>query len=194
VSEKLHPHPLELVGQRRSNRPTGQRYPQLSRVRNIASASTQTGHPSLSSFASGTQSKHRCILEKKPFLCMSHNSRIRQYMLSEFFHKDAIPLWWPSPPVSLSKDRQRINISVGDIGAFNDNGGFDVFFNVFLSEEENNGYGLRIYRAISLPFHPGHSIGISMSRWTFFPDRIMKVIMVILNRTLIIQIHQKENT
>ena len=59
-------------------------------------------------------------------------------MLSDFFFvKEVVPLWWPSPALNASESLHKLNISVGDIGAFNDYGGFDVFFNIFLSAEEN---------------------------------------------------------
>lgn len=59
-------------------------------------------------------------------------------MRSELFHnRKVIPLWWPSPAISLPEKFQEKNICVGDIGAFNDEGGFEVLFNIFLSPSEN---------------------------------------------------------
>ncbi len=51
---------------------------------------------------------------------------------SEFFpYKTVIPLWWPSER----------NICIGDIGSFNNEGGFEILFNIFLSAGDNAAHG-----------------------------------------------------
>jgi hypothetical protein len=66
-------------------------------------------------------------------------------MRSELFHnKKVIPLWSPSPGINLHEKFQETNICVGDIGAFNDDGVFEVLFNIFLSAIDNIAHGFSV--------------------------------------------------
>jgi len=64
---------------------------------------------------------------------------IQGYMHSDFFYSvHSIALWNPSPTQSHDRpDLRRRNIQVGDVGYFNKDGGFDILFNVFLTEQQN---------------------------------------------------------
>jgi len=67
------------------------------------------------------------------------------YMQSElFYNENVIPLWSPSPGMNSPEKFQETNICVGDIGAFNDEGGFDVLFNIFLSSVDNTAHGFSV--------------------------------------------------
>lgn len=50
-----------------------------------------------------------------------------------------IPLWNPSPPVTVGAEPQawKLHAQIGDVGYFNDQGGFSTLFNVFESVEQN---------------------------------------------------------
>jgi hypothetical protein len=66
-------------------------------------------------------------------------------MRSELFsNRKVIPLWWPSPAINLPEKFRETNIRVGDIGAFNDEGGFEVLFNIFLSAIDNIANGFSV--------------------------------------------------
>ncbi|PPQ90256.1 hypothetical protein CVT25_013081 [Psilocybe cyanescens] len=54
-----------------------------------------------------------------------------------------IPLWDPYPNMNLDPKLQHKHCSLGDVGIFRNDGGFDVLFNVFLSKEENLGMQYR---------------------------------------------------
>ncbi len=55
---------------------------------------------------------------------------------SDLFHyKKVIPLWWPSPAIKIPE------ICVGDVGSFDDEGVFEVLFNIFLSANDNAAHG-----------------------------------------------------
>jgi hypothetical protein len=59
---------------------------------------------------------------------------VQAYMKSDFFVSNtAIPLWDPYPGVNSA--------SVGDVGFFTRDGGFEVLFNVFLTHTENKKLG-----------------------------------------------------
>ncbi|KAF8972487.1 hypothetical protein BDZ97DRAFT_836109 [Flammula alnicola] len=57
----------------------------------------------------------------------------------------AIPLWRPSPSLYNSRKNQTRhwgkNVYIGDVGVFNGDGGFDTYFNVFETKEENESRG-----------------------------------------------------
>ncbi|KAF8956736.1 hypothetical protein BDZ97DRAFT_1849668 [Flammula alnicola] len=61
------------------------------------------------------------------YMCASHlfSSRI------------AIPLWKPSPSLSKPTQNWRRNVYIGDVGFFNNDGGFETLFNVFETKEQN---------------------------------------------------------
>ncbi|KAF9473882.1 hypothetical protein BDN70DRAFT_899424 [Pholiota conissans] len=56
-----------------------------------------------------------------------------------FESRIAIPLWKPSPSLDSTHDVENWsrNIYIGDVGIFDDNGGFDTFFNIFESMGQN---------------------------------------------------------
>ncbi|KAF9475521.1 hypothetical protein BDN70DRAFT_772199, partial [Pholiota conissans] len=54
-----------------------------------------------------------------------------------FSSNSVIPLWSPSPGIELVPEEWKHHVNVGDVGFFNDEGGFDTLFNIFLSREEN---------------------------------------------------------
>ncbi|KAF8972440.1 hypothetical protein BDZ97DRAFT_1912964 [Flammula alnicola] len=61
------------------------------------------------------------------YMCASHlfSSRI------------VIPLWKPSPSLSKPTQNWRRNVYIGDVGFFNNDGGFETLFNVFETKEQN---------------------------------------------------------
>ncbi|KAJ3510783.1 hypothetical protein NLJ89_g4482 [Agrocybe chaxingu] len=68
--------------------------------------------------------------------------KVRTYMRSDFFVNNwSIALYMPSPGVNHNPRRTRKNIAVGDVGVFTLEGGFEVFFNIFMTEEINKQYG-----------------------------------------------------
>jgi len=68
------------------------------------------------------------------------SSNIKKYMRSDFFDsKFLIPLWKPSQGL-VSDDQQRHRnrvMRVGDVGYFNNEGGFEVLFNIFNTAQQN---------------------------------------------------------
>ena len=85
-------------------------------------------------------------------------------MRSELFpNRNVIPLWWPSPAISLPPKFRETNIRVGDIGAFNNEGGFEVLFNIFLSAIDNIANGFRVPDNFE-PYPAGISEVIEMSK------------------------------
>ncbi|CAA7271120.1 unnamed protein product [Cyclocybe aegerita] len=68
--------------------------------------------------------------------------KIRAYMRSDFFGSSrSIALWTPSPGLNHDPKITLKNIAVGDVGVFTVQGGFEVFFNIFMTEEVNKEYG-----------------------------------------------------
>ncbi|KAJ3510781.1 hypothetical protein NLJ89_g4479 [Agrocybe chaxingu] len=68
--------------------------------------------------------------------------KIRTYMRSDFFDsKRSIALWTPSPGVNHDPRITKKNIAIGDVGIFTVQGGFEVFFNIFMTKEDNQEYG-----------------------------------------------------
>ena len=49
-----------------------------------------------------------------------------------FLKKHGFPLWIPQPNMGLSRSYQRRGVSIGDVGIFTSDGGFDFLFNVCL--------------------------------------------------------------
>jgi hypothetical protein len=49
-----------------------------------------------------------------------------------------IPLWNPSPGLETDPQEWRYHVNIGDVGFFNDEGGFDTLFNIFLPKEQNH--------------------------------------------------------
>lgn len=63
---------------------------------------------------------------------------IQTYMSAELFgSKRIIPLWSPSPSIRADPQTWRRHTYIGDVGIFNDQGGFDTLFNLFCSKEKN---------------------------------------------------------
>ncbi|CAA7271135.1 unnamed protein product [Cyclocybe aegerita] len=68
--------------------------------------------------------------------------KIRAYRRSDFFDsRRSIALWTPSPGLNHDPKITQKNVAVGDVGVFTVRGGFEVFFNVFMTEEVNRAYG-----------------------------------------------------
>jgi hypothetical protein len=59
----------------------------------------------------------------------SSNSIYERHM---YLKKRGFPLWIPQPNTTLPHSYQRRGVSIGDVGIFTSNGGFDFLFNVCL--------------------------------------------------------------
>ncbi|KAF8179125.1 hypothetical protein BJ912DRAFT_1062919 [Pholiota molesta] len=68
---------------------------------------------------------------------------IKAYMANDTFFdtKRAVSLWKPSPSDKSEAWTWKHHIYVGDVGIFNDEGGFDTIFNIFISKDENLALG-----------------------------------------------------
>ncbi|EDR11697.1 uncharacterized protein LACBIDRAFT_314198 [Laccaria bicolor S238N-H82] len=75
----------------------------------------------------GRQSPH--TEEDDPVEEESSNSIYERHM---YLKKRGFPLWIPQPNTTLSRSYQRRGVSIGDVGIFTSNGGFDFLFNVCL--------------------------------------------------------------
>jgi len=49
-----------------------------------------------------------------------------------YLKKRGFPLWIPQPNTTLPRPYQRRGVSIGDVGIFTSNGGFDFLFNICL--------------------------------------------------------------
>ena len=49
-----------------------------------------------------------------------------------YLKKHGFPLWIPQPNMRLSRSYRRQGVSIGDVGIFTSDGGFDFLFNVCL--------------------------------------------------------------
>ena len=49
-----------------------------------------------------------------------------------YHKKHGFPLWIPQPNMTLPRSYQRQGVSIGDVGIFTSDGGFDFLFNVCL--------------------------------------------------------------
>ena len=67
--------------------------------------------------------------EGNPLEKESSNSIYKRHM---YLEADGFPLWIPRPNMALSRSYQRQGVSIGDVGIFTKNGGFDFLFNVCL--------------------------------------------------------------
>ena len=47
-----------------------------------------------------------------------------------YHKKHGFPLWIPQPNMTLRRSYQRQGVSIGDVGIFTSDGGFDFLFNV----------------------------------------------------------------
>ncbi|KAF8179121.1 hypothetical protein BJ912DRAFT_983048, partial [Pholiota molesta] len=64
---------------------------------------------------------------------------IQVYMSAMLFGSNRIiPLWNPSPGLETDPQEWRYHVNIGDVGFFNDEGGFDTLFNIFLPKEQNH--------------------------------------------------------
>ena len=59
----------------------------------------------------------------------SSNSIYERHM---YLKKHGFPLWIPQPNTTLPQSYQRRGVSIGDVGIFTSNGGFDFLFNICL--------------------------------------------------------------
>jgi hypothetical protein len=82
------------------------------------------------------------IQHVKNHLPQHTEDHIKAYMSNETFIARAIPLWKPSPSVKSEASKWKHHINIGDVGIFNEAGGFNTIFNIFQTEDENiaNGY------------------------------------------------------
>lgn len=52
-------------------------------------------------------------------------------------HRNAICLWSPDTNQNVAQDLQEKHCTLGDVGMFDSSSNFEVFFNIFMSREEN---------------------------------------------------------
>ena len=64
------------------------------------------------------------VVEKEP-----NNVIYERHM---YLQKRGVPLWIPQPNMRLSRSYRRQGVSIGDVGIFTADGGFDFLFNVCL--------------------------------------------------------------
>ncbi|KAF8972492.1 hypothetical protein BDZ97DRAFT_1781278 [Flammula alnicola] len=80
----------------------------------------------------------------KYYIPTTTQRHIKNYMKTSPFsaEADTIPLWNPSPTQHDHIERWGKNVYIGDVGLFNEDGGFDTLFNIFETEDENISRGL----------------------------------------------------
>ena len=67
--------------------------------------------------------------ENDPVKKESSNSIYQRHM---YLEAHGFPLWIPQPNTSLRRSYQRQGVSIGDVGIFTSDGGFDFLFNICL--------------------------------------------------------------
>ncbi|KAF9543633.1 hypothetical protein CPC08DRAFT_770202 [Agrocybe pediades] len=94
----------------------------------------------------------------------SISEQAKAFLLADFFWQPyAIPLWKTSPGLISKSDRQkqmnRVTM-IGHVGNFNRQGGFEILFNIFKTEQENRENGF-YPPANFVPYVPVDTVNLS---------------------------------